>query len=180
MLLLPNALEKPARSMIRFGLKHSPNFTKGLYDIYNLYSKGADNKRLRRYAEDVQDLLGSDYISERAAKYHRTSNAVEQINNIDNTTARFSHYPNGLFGRPTINLSPLGINKQFQSPIPILLRAGGMFNPHSRQIIIKRTNNPIQMRQTTYHEASHASDLSNPSKYGINMYDTDIMRGVSD
>lgn len=137
MLLLPNALEKPGKALLKAGLKYAPNITKNVYDISRLYTKIGDNPRLRRYANDVADLLNSNQISERVAKSIDDVDIAKQVSNISNTPIAFSH-ANKLWVRPTITLEPLGLNYKFISPIPIQKRAAGLYDPVGKKTFIKR------------------------------------------
>lgn len=145
-MLLPTAIEKPGKKLVKFGLKHFPEFTKNVYDISRLYTKIKDNPRLRRYANDVVDLLNSEQISERVSKSIDDVDIAKQISNISNTPIAFSH-SNKTWIRPAITLEPLGINYEFRSPIPIQMRIAGLYDQIGKKSFIKRTGRtPDQIR----------------------------------
>ena len=150
--ILPSALRFPAKSVIRTGLKHAPEFTKSLYDISHLYITPKDNPRLRRYANEVSNLLLSDEMAKRGSK-HRYE---KQAENIANATSYFTHSKKHTFLRPIYNI----FGKDFESPIPIPYHYKGLYSPGNHSIAIKRNGlTPDEIRQVMYHETSHASDL---------------------
>ena len=151
-LLLPNIIKSPSKYIIKAGLKHAPEFTKNLYDISHLYITPKDNPRLRKYANEVSNLLLSDQMAKRGNKYRY----IKQAKNISNTTAYFTHSDKHQFVRPIYNI----LGKEFVSPIPIPYNYRGLYNSTIPSISIRRSGHtPDEIRQITYHEASHASDL---------------------
>lgn len=171
MFLIPNAIEKSGKALLKTGLKYFPSLTKNMYDISKLYTKIEDNPRLRRYANDVVDLLNSKQISERIDRSIDDVDIAKQISNISNTPIAFSH-SNKMWIRPRITLKPLGVNYEFKSPVPIRMRIGGLYDETGKKVFIKRSGRtPEQIRQTTYHEVSHISDNADPNSVGIGKYD---------
>lgn len=151
-LVLPNIIKSPSKYIIKAGLKHAPEFTKNLYDISRLYITPKDNPRLRKYANEVSNLLLSDQMEKRGNKYRY----IKQAKNISNTTTYFTHSDKHQFVRPIYNI----LGKEFVSPIPIPYNYRGLYNSTIPSISIKRSGHtPDEIRQITYHEASHASDL---------------------
>lgn len=151
-LLLPNVLEKTGKYAIKTGLRYFPEATKSAYDIFHLYKTPKDNPRLRKYADDVAQLLKSDEMQARG--YISPDRYLQQINNIRSAPAYFTHSRH-TFIRPQFKLA----GKEFTSPIPLPYGYRGMYSPNKHSFTVSRGKyTPDEIRHTAYHEASHASD----------------------